>query len=158
MCVWPHDKSLYSENEMLKLDNCTTCTCKNGLILCYVNECPIITCSEPKIDQTKSCCPFCHSTENVKNEISLEYTMVNKFWSCLDSKNQVRSHGSSWKENDCLACECKNGKSVCFDYSDRCTKLDCELQVIKKGECCPYCLNQFSKSMDSKSLFSLYLK
>ena len=46
-----------------------------------------------------------------------------------------------WKENDCLHCVCQNGERKCFNIQESCPELDCLQTILKKGQCCPYCLD-----------------
>ena len=149
---------MYLENESWLLDKCTKCTCRNGIVLCDVNKCPPVACPNPIIDPLNDeCCQVCPNNETIKSKndqpsIKLinpltksplnhsDYEMSN-FWSCTDSNDQKWPHESIWKENDCLHCICMNGERKCFNLQAKCPKIKCSQPILKKGHCCPYCLD-----------------
>ena len=66
-CFSPRSGQIYLENDSWQIDKCTTCTCKNGLVLCEVNECQAVTCLNPILNKDE-CCPYCTNS----NETSIE--------------------------------------------------------------------------------------
>ena len=106
------------------------------MVLCDSNECQPVACSNP-IFTEKDCCPYCAN----KDANNINENKSKKYWSCFDSNDEIRLHGSVWKENDCLNCLCNNGERKCYDIQKYCTKLDCLNTIMKKGQCCPLCLD-----------------
>ena len=86
---------------------------------------------------------------------SMNSSSAKKIWSCLDSSNQMRAHGSSWKENDCNHCSCINGENRCFSYQHKCPRLKCARPILKKGQCCPYCLDTINSPYILSNDFNL---
>ena len=120
--------------------------------MCDINQCPPVTCAKPIFDKKNSCCPRCNVPAlNGKEKSNFLQTNIsalsNKYWSCVDFDNKIRPHMSNWKANDCLHCSCNNGERVCFNNAEKCAKLLCEHQILKKGECCPYCFDEFSSEI-----------
>ncbi|KYO26125.1 hypothetical protein Y1Q_0003873 [Alligator mississippiensis] len=51
------------ENEWWMKEDCISCSCKNGQIICTVETCPLVECSAPAKLEGK-CCPVCRESEN----------------------------------------------------------------------------------------------
>ena len=47
-----------SHGDSLQVDQCTTCSCDNGVVDCDIIECPTLSCDKP-IVYTGECCPIC---------------------------------------------------------------------------------------------------
>lgn len=54
-----HDKKNYNENETWSIDECTTCTCRSGLVDCTSVQCPIDTHCGYMYKPENECCPRC---------------------------------------------------------------------------------------------------
>ena len=149
MCFSPKSGDIYSDNEIWRLDKCTQCTCRHGIVLCENLECPPVACQNPVLDFYKDdCCPYCPQDKLIsdvqQSQNSVITTSMSKYWSCFDSNDQNRPHGSSWKENDCYHCTCINGENKCFHYENKCPRLNCARPILNKGHCCPYCLDSIN--------------
>lgn len=46
----------------------------------------------------------------------------------------------SWKPDVCTSCVCMNSLISCF--SESCPAVSCERPVLRKGQCCPYCIGK----------------
>lgn len=46
----------------------------------------------------------------------------------------------SWKPDVCTSCVCMNSLISCF--SESCPAVSCERPVLRKGQCCPYCIGE----------------
>ncbi|KAF3844745.1 hypothetical protein F7725_007908 [Dissostichus mawsoni] len=57
---------------------------------------------------------------------------------CITSDGDVLLAGDSWKANACTSCTCNNGTIQCF--SQHCPAANCRVPVLRKGQCCPHCL------------------
>ncbi|CAB1434145.1 unnamed protein product [Pleuronectes platessa] len=57
---------------------------------------------------------------------------------CITSDGDVLLAGDSWKANACTSCTCNNATIQCF--SQRCPAANCRVPVLRKGQCCPHCL------------------
>ncbi|XP_078134428.1 cysteine-rich motor neuron 1 protein isoform X2 [Sander vitreus] len=123
----------YVEGETWNLDECTRCTCRKGRVLCDTEVCPPALCQTP-IRNKKTCCHVCPeetlSALLPVNNSQQEY--------CITSDGDVLLAGDSWKANACTSCTCNNGTIQCF--SQRCPAANCRVPVLRKGQCCPHCL------------------
>uniref|UniRef100_A0A3Q3LP33 Cysteine-rich motor neuron 1 protein n=1 Tax=Mastacembelus armatus TaxID=205130 RepID=A0A3Q3LP33_9TELE len=122
----------YVEGETWNLDECTRCTCRKGRVLCDTEVCPPALCQTP-IKNKDTCC---HETPPV-NSSQQEY--------CKTSDGDVLLAGDSWKANACTSCTCNNGTIQCF--SQRCPAANCRVPVLRKGQCCPHCLEGVTEKM-----------
>ncbi|KAL7380595.1 hypothetical protein ABVT39_020420 [Epinephelus coioides] len=123
----------YVEGETWNLDECTRCTCRKGRVLCDTEVCPPALCQTP-IRNKDTCCHVCPE-ETLSpllpvNNSQQEY--------CITSDGDVLLAGDSWKANACTSCTCNNGTIQCF--SQRCPAANCRVPVLRKGQCCPHCL------------------
>lgn len=125
-------------NQTWLLDEHTECMCKNGLVVCQVNECRPAGCLEPTIDEKQ--CFKCDNQNYLLSSLSSTY------WSCVDEMDRMRPHASSWKQSECVHCRCDNGKIECYDHSESCPLLNCNDRITKKGECCSQCDDLLLKS------------
>lgn len=133
------------------LDKCTKCLCLGGVLLCSVNTCPPLTCSNP-IQKTGECCPECPTVVLLsapQRDRSLLQT--SRHWSCIDSNENYRQHGAKWRETDCLHCVCEDGDVNCFNHESQCPKFVCKNEVRRKGECCPFCLDYLDLPLNLSS-------
>lgn len=124
----------YVEGETWNLDECTRCTCRKGRVLCDTEVCPPALCQTP-IKNKDTCCHVCPADETLSpllpvNNSQQEY--------CITSEGDVLLAGDSWKANACTSCTCNNGTIQCF--SQRCPAANCRVPVLRKGQCCPHCL------------------
>ncbi|XP_034431699.1 cysteine-rich motor neuron 1 protein isoform X3 [Hippoglossus hippoglossus] len=123
----------YVEGETWNLDECTRCTCRKGRVLCDTEVCPPALCQTPTRNKD-TCCHVCPE-ETLSpllpvNNSQQEY--------CITSDGDVLLAGDSWKANACTSCTCNNGTIQCF--SQRCPAANCRVPVLRKGQCCPHCL------------------
>ncbi len=138
-CYSPNNGETYTENDTWDIDECTKCICKDGIVLCHTIICPSNLCPIAVYNKNMTtCCPNCSMIDQIK--IPVQSTV--KFWSCFDKNHNKKPHGSMWKENDCLYCKCINGESKCLN--EQCTKTSCLQNIFKKGQCCPYCLDNIT--------------
>uniref|UniRef100_A0A3Q4G7T6 Cysteine-rich motor neuron 1 protein-like n=1 Tax=Neolamprologus brichardi TaxID=32507 RepID=A0A3Q4G7T6_NEOBR len=122
----------YVEGETWNLDECTRCTCRKGRVLCDTEVCPPALCQAP-IRNKDTCCHVCPETPLLPvNNSQQEY--------CITSDGDVLLAGDSWKANVCTSCTCNNGTIQCF--SQHCPAAKCRVPVLRKGQCCPHCLDE----------------
>ncbi len=57
---------------------------------------------------------------------------------CENPNGTKFSDGDSWRVSACQSCMCRAGQIHCF--SQTCPLLACNKTILKKGQCCPYCL------------------
>uniref|UniRef100_A0AAX7STY7 Cysteine rich transmembrane BMP regulator 1 (Chordin like) n=1 Tax=Astatotilapia calliptera TaxID=8154 RepID=A0AAX7STY7_ASTCA len=121
----------YVEGETWNLDECTRCTCRKGRVLCDTELCPPALCQAP-IRNKDTCCHVCAEETPLLpvNNSQQEY--------CITSDGDVLLAGDSWKANVCTSCTCNNGTIQCF--SQHCPAAKCRVPVLRKGQCCPHCL------------------
>ncbi|XP_029937739.1 cysteine-rich motor neuron 1 protein isoform X2 [Myripristis murdjan] len=131
---------LYVEGETWNLDECTRCTCRKGRVLCDTEVCPPALCQSPTRSKD-TCCHVCPEDKLSPllpvNNSQQEY--------CITSDGDVLLAGDSWKANACTSCTCNNGTIQCF--SQRCPAANCRLPVLRKGQCCPHCLEMTTTSV-----------
>uniref|UniRef100_A0A3P9ICL6 Cysteine-rich motor neuron 1 protein n=1 Tax=Oryzias latipes TaxID=8090 RepID=A0A3P9ICL6_ORYLA len=123
----------YVEGETWNLDECTRCTCRKGRVLCDTEVCPPALCQTP-IRNKDTCCHVC------PEETLGPLLPVNRSQQqyCLTVEGEVLLAGDSWRTNACTSCTCNNGTIQCF--SQRCPAANCRVPVLRKGQCCPHCL------------------
>ncbi|KAK7904977.1 hypothetical protein WMY93_017584 [Mugilogobius chulae] len=120
----------YVEGETWDLDECTRCTCRRGRVLCDTEQCPPALCHSPRRNKD-TCCHVCPESPLLPvNRSQQEY--------CITSDGDVLLAGDSWRANACTSCTCNNGTIECF--SQRCPAASCRVPVLRKGQCCPHCL------------------
>ncbi|XP_053488962.1 cysteine-rich motor neuron 1 protein-like [Ictalurus furcatus] len=133
VCQAPGDE-LYVEGDTWNLDECTRCTCRQGRVLCDTEVCPPALCQTPTWTKG-TCCHICQedtlSSLLPVNNSQREY--------CISSDGDILLAGDSWKPNACTSCICNNGTIQCF--SQRCPAAKCKVPVLRKGQCCPQCLD-----------------
>ncbi|XP_078419286.1 cysteine-rich motor neuron 1 protein isoform X2 [Cetorhinus maximus] len=124
----------YIEGETWNLDTCTQCTCHSGRVLCDTEVCPPLLCQTP-IKESGACCLTCPE-DQLK---ALLPTNSSESGYCMSSDGDILLVGESWKPNACTSCICGDGAIQCF--SQTCPAALCRLPVLRKGQCCPYCLD-----------------
>lgn len=134
---------LYVEGETWNLDECTRCTCRKGRVLCDTEVCPPALCQAPT--RSKDTC--CHVCPEDKLSPLLPVNPSQQEY-CISSDGDVLLAGDSWKANACNSCTCNNGTIQCF--SQRCPPANCRVPVLRKGQCCPHCLEMTTTSVPMK--------
>ncbi|XP_056020805.1 cysteine-rich motor neuron 1 protein-like isoform X2 [Ostrea edulis] len=129
------DGRYFVEGESWHLDNCTQCLCHNGSILCETHACPPLLCSYPTILHN-ACCPVCQGQEEDK---SLQISNLPSKRTCRTDTGYTYNDGDVWKSNPCQSCTCSSGQVHCF--SQVCPSVTCSKSVLRKGSCCPTCLD-----------------
>uniref|UniRef100_A0A8C4X142 Cysteine-rich motor neuron 1 protein n=1 Tax=Eptatretus burgeri TaxID=7764 RepID=A0A8C4X142_EPTBU len=122
----------FLEGESWSVDLCTRCTCHEGRILCDAEVCPPLLCTHPERPKG-SCCPVCPAAEP-------EPETKNSSWPlfCVSENEDMFLDGEAWKADACVSCVCRGGVVTCFP--ETCPVLSCKRPVLRKGQCCPYCL------------------
>nr|XP_061824703.1 cysteine-rich motor neuron 1 protein-like [Nerophis lumbriciformis] len=123
----------YVEGETWDLDECTRCTCRQGRVLCDTEVCPPALCQTPTKNKD-TCCHAC--PDETQSPLLPVNTSQQEY--CITSDGDVLLAGDSWKTNACTSCTCNNGTIQCF--SQRCPPANCRVPVLRKGQCCPHCL------------------
>uniref|UniRef100_H2UFE2 Cysteine-rich motor neuron 1 protein n=1 Tax=Takifugu rubripes TaxID=31033 RepID=H2UFE2_TAKRU len=128
---------IYVEGETWNLDECTRCTCRKGRVLCDTEVCPPALCQVP-VRNKDTCCHACPDETQSPllpvNSSQQEY--------CITNDGDVLLAGDSWRANACTSCTCNNGTIQCFSQS--CPAASCRVPVLRKGQCCPHCLEMTS--------------
>ncbi|XP_041469842.1 cysteine-rich motor neuron 1 protein-like [Lytechinus variegatus] len=123
----------YIEGETWMLGQCTSCMCHAGQVLCSSEVCPPLPCVNPVFKNSR-CCAEC---EDVLPEVAIgEPTLED---TCMLPDGVTFQHGATWKEDSCTSCQCIDGEIMCF--SQTCPPVDCDKPLLKKGQCCPTCLD-----------------
>lgn len=123
----------FVEGETWNIDSCTQCTCHSGRVLCETEVCPPLLCQNPTRTQD-SCCPQCPD-EPLQPSLSSNVSMPSY---CKNDEGDIFLTAESWKPNVCTSCICMDGVIRC--YSESCPPVSCERPVLRKGQCCPYCI------------------
>lgn len=75
---------------------------------------------------------------------------------CRNEDGDIFLAAESWKPNVCSSCVCLDGAISCF--SESCPPVNCARPVLRKGQCCPYCLGMHSwRSYWRHSLVAFWL-
>ncbi|XP_064133271.1 cysteine-rich motor neuron 1 protein isoform X1 [Loxodonta africana] len=123
----------FVEGETWNIDSCTQCTCHSGRVLCETEVCPPLLCQNPSRTQD-SCCPQCTDAplqpSSSRNESVPSY--------CKNDEGDIFLAAESWKPDVCTSCVCMDSVISC--YSESCPSVSCERPVLRKGQCCPYCI------------------
>ncbi|XP_032208886.1 cysteine-rich motor neuron 1 protein isoform X7 [Mustela erminea] len=123
----------FVEGETWNIDSCTQCTCHSGRVLCETEVCPPLLCQNPARTQD-SCCPQC--TEEPPQPSSPHNESVPSY--CKNDEGDIFLAAESWKPDVCTSCVCMDSVISC--YSESCPSVSCERPVLRKGQCCPYCI------------------
>ncbi|XP_058539008.1 cysteine-rich motor neuron 1 protein isoform X5 [Neofelis nebulosa] len=123
----------FVEGETWNIDSCTQCTCHSGRVLCETEVCPPLLCQNPSRTQD-SCCPQC--TDEPLQPSSSHNESVPSY--CKNDEGDIFLAAESWKPDVCTSCVCMDSVISC--YSESCPSVSCERPVLRKGQCCPYCI------------------
>lgn len=72
---------------------------------------------------------------------------------CKNDEGDIFLAAESWKPDVCTSCVCMDSVISC--YSESCPSVSCERPVLRKGQCCPYCLGKIKGGKKNKQLSSL---
>ena len=130
--------SQYVTGEELEFDKCTKCICLHNIAFCTISMCPPLSCPAPIYDSSL-CCPICPSTSDISAITDLASTDEDV---CLLDIGLSKHAGEVWKQDDCQSCLCpRTGGGQVECYPQTCNQqLPCANPVLKKGQCCPFCL------------------
>ncbi|XP_005212634.2 cysteine-rich motor neuron 1 protein isoform X1 [Bos indicus] len=123
----------FVEGETWHIDTCTQCTCHSGRVLCETEVCPPLLCQNPTRTQD-SCCPQC--PDEPLQPSSSHNDSVPSY--CKNDEGDIFLAAESWKPDVCTSCVCMDSVISC--YSESCPSVSCERPVLRKGQCCPYCI------------------
>uniref|UniRef100_A0A8I5N218 Cysteine-rich motor neuron 1 protein n=1 Tax=Papio anubis TaxID=9555 RepID=A0A8I5N218_PAPAN len=123
----------FVEGETWNIDSCTQCTCHSGRVLCETEVCPPLLCQNPSRTQD-SCCPQC-TDQPFRPSLSRNNSVPNY---CKNDEGDIFLAAESWKPDVCTSCICIDSVISCF--SESCPSVSCERPVLRKGQCCPYCI------------------
>ncbi|XP_032821019.2 cysteine-rich motor neuron 1 protein-like isoform X1 [Petromyzon marinus] len=131
----------YVEGQSWSADSCTQCTCHAGRVLCDTEVCPPLLCHDP-VRAKGSCCLSCpagasetpapngNGSSGGVGGVAPQY--------CVSEDGDIFLEGEVWKPNACESRVCREGRIVRF--AERCPPVSCRRPVLRKGQCCPYCL------------------
>jgi hypothetical protein len=128
------DGAAHAEGETWALDECTRCICHDGGVLCEIESCPPVLCHHP-VKLPNTCCPICPDGDDF-----FPMPPAQEKKTCLSPSGSKFSEGDSWRVSACQSCVCRAGQVHCF--SQTCPPLSCTKTILKKGQCCPYCLDE----------------
>ncbi|TKC44682.1 hypothetical protein EI555_001808, partial [Monodon monoceros] len=132
----------FVEGETWHIDTCTQCTCHSGRVLCETEVCPPLLCQNPTRTQD-SCCPQC--PDEPLQPSSSHNDSVPSY--CKNDEGDIFLAAESWKPDVCTSCVCMDSVISC--YSESCPSVSCERPVLRKGQCCPYCIGKTKKKNPS---------
>lgn len=116
------DGQVYRDGEVVQpKEQCSSCKCKGGVIVCEKQICPVVRCENPEVPEG-DCCPVC-----------LKRCFFN---------NLRHEHGEEFSPKPCHKCVCKNGRIDCQRTPRKsCPRLQCpkEKQITLPDECCKVC-------------------
>ncbi|XP_076808791.1 cysteine-rich motor neuron 1 protein-like [Clavelina lepadiformis] len=135
-CQQFNEGNWYAEGETWTYDNCTSCTCHSGHVMCTSPKCLPTPCVSP-FYEPGNCCPQCPD-----NEVDVDYSVHS---TCVDDTGKVYKNGMVYQRDACTSCVCLKGISKCF--SKQCPLIHgCDNPVLKRGQCCPKCLGKTKPS------------
>ncbi|KAB0380269.1 hypothetical protein FD755_008053 [Muntiacus reevesi] len=126
----------FVEGETWHIDACTQCACHGGRVLCETEVCPPLLCQDPARTQD-SCCPQC--PDEPLQPSSSHNDSVPSY--CKNDEGDIFLAAESWKPDVCTSCVCMDSVISC--YSESCPSVSCERPVLRKGQCCPYCIEMY---------------
>ncbi|CAG5125091.1 unnamed protein product [Candidula unifasciata] len=117
-------KRVFASGERHVLDNCTSCVCVQGTMICDRQQCPELACSpKDQIIMTGMCCPTC------KKRLSCPVA------------NETMKHEQTWQRDKCTTCTCRDGAVRCAPkwcpHTSICPD-DYRLRY-REHHCCPVC-------------------
>ncbi|ESO86142.1 hypothetical protein LOTGIDRAFT_71199, partial [Lottia gigantea] len=121
----------FVEGEIWQMTDCTQCICHDGTILCESESCPPVLCNHPVKPQSH-CCAVCRG-HNGEPRVPVLTSRP-----CKTSTGLTRKHSEVWQTSPCQSCTCKYGQIHC--YSQSCSPINCNQTFLRKGQCCPTCL------------------
>ncbi|KAF5913082.1 hypothetical protein HPG69_009033 [Diceros bicornis minor] len=136
----------FVEGETWNIDSCTQCTCHSGRVLCETEVCPPLLCQNPSRTQD-SCCPQC--TDEPLQPSSSRNESVPSY--CKNDEGDIFLAAESWKPDVCTSCVCMDSVISC--YSESCPSVSCERPVLRKGQCCPYCIASYTNTHELRCYF-----
>ncbi|XP_045142975.1 cysteine-rich motor neuron 1 protein isoform X3 [Echinops telfairi] len=123
----------HHKNEESWHDGCRECYCHNGREMCALITCSVPACGNPTIHPGQ-CCPSCSDVPlqppASRNDSVPSY--------CKNDEGDIFLAAESWKPDVCTSCVCMDSIISC--YSESCPSVSCERPVLRKGQCCPYCI------------------
>uniref|UniRef100_A0A8C8CC14 Cysteine-rich motor neuron 1 protein n=1 Tax=Oncorhynchus tshawytscha TaxID=74940 RepID=A0A8C8CC14_ONCTS len=126
------------ENEENWHDGCRDCYCHSGREMCALISCPVPSCDIPAI-RSGHCFQYV-SPLNLYEPITPHSPSNDSLPSyCRNKEGDIFLAAESWKPNTCSSCVCLDGQISCF--SESCPPVGCARPVLRKGQCCPYCLD-----------------
>uniref|UniRef100_A0A8C8CKB1 Cysteine-rich motor neuron 1 protein n=1 Tax=Oncorhynchus tshawytscha TaxID=74940 RepID=A0A8C8CKB1_ONCTS len=147
------------ENEENWHDGCRDCYCHSGREMCALISCPVPSCDIPAI-RSGQCCPSCPDDFRFTHHFPILLIEPSSHKPDLGDSSPITPHSpsndslpsycrnkegdiflaaESWKPNTCSSCVCLDGQISCF--SESCPPVGCARPVLRKGQCCPYCLD-----------------
>lgn len=118
----------YDSGETWKVDVCTRCLCDKGLTFCQTTSCDLSKKCGYMVVPEGECCPICNG--------------------CISPSGKFFKNGMAWKEDDCTACQCQDGKMSC--QAEMC-QTSCSNPRTMAGYCCPVCDGSDINSVESQS-------
>ncbi|XP_076799666.1 uncharacterized protein LOC143444348 isoform X2 [Clavelina lepadiformis] len=127
-CHLPMENRDVANGYVWKIDECRTCRCDHGSIICLGHDCQMVTCDPPmiKYKQPGKCCEEC----------------VNPRAGCVYEGHSIGPQ-QRWLVDKCTTCHCFAGKVNCV--TQRCRMPMCnsdEVATVIPGECCSRCVEQ----------------
>ncbi|XP_074644681.1 cysteine-rich motor neuron 1 protein-like [Tubulanus polymorphus] len=146
ICVSISGNKHYTEGEAWMMDTCTYCVCHRGNTMCDVETCPPVLCQKPVTIKGKCCLSCTEEDPNLGAFLPMPGTP------CYSKVHQLHEHGEIWKSNPCQSCTCRHGQIHC--YTQSCKQSNCKNSVLKKGQCCPHCIEEdWNSCFDGRDVF-----
>ncbi|XP_023393565.1 cysteine-rich motor neuron 1 protein isoform X3 [Pteropus vampyrus] len=112
---------------------------KHGCDICRCKRCPELPCSKVcplGFQQDSHGCLICKCRDEPLQTPSSRNDSVPSY--CKNDEGDIFLAAESWKPDVCTSCVCM--ESVISCYSESCPSVSCERPVLRKGQCCPYCI------------------
>ncbi|XP_068085126.1 chordin-like protein 1 [Anabrus simplex] len=150
-------------------NQCIQCKCQEGLVLCEIQTCSELHCTEP-IHTPDNCCPHCPgvaATGHTEHPSAVSFNdptapRERRDRDCI-SAGKYYLDGSTWHPvigpfgpMDCVMCQCNSGSIEChrFKCPSR-SELPCAKPIKQFGQCCPVCPQPVMSVIPSSSVMEM---
>ncbi|XP_041471679.1 uncharacterized protein LOC121421111 isoform X1 [Lytechinus variegatus] len=124
----------YMDSESWDVDECTTCSCDNGMATCVIESCQPASCTSPVKPDGECCyvCPYSMYTQESSFSVSSSEGLLP-----CEYRGVPYVDSQTWDVDECTTCSCDNGTVTCVIVS--CQPAFCTSPGKPEGYCCVLC-------------------